>query len=85
MSTLVDKEKYVLHYENLQFYLRLRLKLKKIHCVLEFNQPQCLKPFIEFNTQKRIEAETNNSKYGKALQKLMNNAIYGKTMENMKK
>ena len=40
-----DKEKYVLHYENLQLYLRLGLKLKAMHHVLEFNQPQCLKPY----------------------------------------
>ena len=45
-----DKENYVLHYENLQLYLRQRLKLKIIHRVLEFNQSQWLKPFIEFNT-----------------------------------
>ena len=47
-----DKEKYGLHYENLQLYLRLRLKLKKIHCILELNQPQWLKPYVEFNLQK---------------------------------
>ena len=35
-----DKEKYVIHYENLQLYLRLGLKLKKMYCVLEFNQSQ---------------------------------------------
>ena len=51
------KEKYVLHYENLQLYLRLGLKLKKLHRVLELNHSQWLKPYIEFNTQKRIEAE----------------------------
>ena len=43
------KEKYVLHYEHLQLYLRLVLKLKK-YCVLKFNQSQWLKPYIEFNT-----------------------------------
>ena len=73
-----DKEKYMLHYENLQLYLRLGLKLKKIHRVLEFNQSQWLKPYIEFNKQKRLEREKNGDKDGKALYKLMNNAIYGK-------
>ena len=52
MSNISDKEKYVLRYENLELYLRLGLKLNKMHCVLEFNQPQWLKPYIEFNTQK---------------------------------
>ena len=54
---LFDKEKYLLHYENLQLYLRLQLNLKKIHCVFEFNQSQWLTPYVEFNIQKRIEAE----------------------------
>ena len=40
MPIFLDKEKYVLLYENLQLYLRLELKLKKIHRPLEFNQSQ---------------------------------------------
>ena len=60
MPNLLDKEKYVIHYENVQLYLRLGLKLKKIHSVLKLNQSQWLKPYIWFNTQKRIEAEKNN-------------------------
>ena len=44
------KETYVLHYENLQFYLRLEFKLKKIHHILELKQ--CLKPYVEYNTKK---------------------------------
>ena len=47
------KEKYVLHHENLQSCSRLGLKLKKIHCVLEFDQSQWLIPCVEFNTQKK--------------------------------
>ena len=78
---LFDKEKYVIHYKNLQLYLRLGLKLRKIHRVLEFNQSHWLKPYIEFNTQKRMETEANNDKDGKALYEVMNNAIHGKTMK----
>ena len=72
----------MIHYENLK--LETRLETKKIHRVLEFNQSQWLQPYIEFNTQKRTEAEKNNDKDGKALYKLMNSAIYGKTMENIR-
>ena len=67
------------HYENLQLYLRLRLKLKQIHHVLEFNQSKWLKPYVEFNTHKRIKAEKNGDKDGQALYKLMNNVVYSKT------
>ena len=52
-----DREKYVLHFENLQLYSRLGLKLKQIHFVLEFNKLQWLKPYIKFKAQKRTEAE----------------------------
>ena len=63
----------------LETLLETKIKnLKKIHRVLEFNQSRWLTQYIEFNKQKRIEAEKNNEKYGKPLYKLMNNAIYGK-------
>ena len=55
-----------------------------MHRVLEFNQLQQLKPYIEFNTKKRIEAEKNGDKDGKALYKLKNNDVYGKKMENLR-
>ena len=47
----------MIHYENLKLYFILGLKLKKKHHVLEFNQSQWLKPYIELITHKRIEAE----------------------------
>ena len=59
--TFLIKKNYVIYYENLQLYLRIGLNPKKIHLVLEFNQSQWLKPYVEFNTQKRIKAETNKS------------------------
>ena len=74
----------MLHYEYLKLYLQLRLKLKKIHRLLKFNQSQWLKPYIEFNTQKGQKKWGQN---GKILYKLMGNtiyAIYGKTMENLR-
>ena len=55
-----------------------------MHRGLEFDQSQWLKPYIEFNTQQRIEVEKNNDKDGKALYKLMNNEINRKTMENVR-
>ena len=55
-----------------------------MHHILEFNQSQWLKPYIEFNTQKGIEVEKNGHKDGKALYKFRNNTISRKTMENQK-
>ena len=62
VPTFFDKEKYVIHYENLKLYLRLGLNLKKIHRILEFNQSQWLKQYVEFNAQKRIETKKNGGK-----------------------
>ena len=50
VSNFFDKEKYVIHYENLQLYLKLGLKLKTYYHVLQFNQFQWLKQHVEFNT-----------------------------------
>ena len=69
MSNFFDKEKYAFHYENLELYLRLGLKLNKLHRVLEFNQPKWLKQYVEFNRQKILEAEKNGDKDRKALYK----------------
>ena len=55
-----------------------------MHRLLEFNQSQWSKPYIEFSTQKKIKAKKNIDKDGKALYKLINSAIYEKAMENLR-
>ena len=78
----MNKDNYVIHYRNLQQCLELEMKLKKKHRILKFKRKDCMKPYIDFNTQKRKEA-TNEA--DKNHFKLLNNAVYGKTMENMRK
>jgi hypothetical protein len=78
---LMDKNKYVLHIRNLKFYLEQGMKLKQVHRVVKFKQTFWLKEWIDFNTEKRKQA-TND--FEKDLFKLMNNAVFGKTMEDVK-
>ena len=79
---VMDKKEYVLHISALKFYLQHGLHLKKVHRAISFKQENFLKPFIEFNTEKRKNA---NNDFEKDLFKLMNNSVYGKTMENVRK
>lgn len=78
---LNHKNNYVLHYMNLKLYLELGLKLGKIHRVLKFKQKNYISPYIQLNTKLREKA---NDKFTQDLLKLFNNAIFGKSCQNVR-
>ena len=82
IPNLMPKINYVFLHRNLKYYLSKGLVLKKVHRILDFKQSDWMKPYIDFKTQKRKEA---NNEAHKTLFKLLNNAVYGKTMQNMRK
>ena len=82
VCNLCDTKKYVVHINSLKQALNHGLKLKTIHRIIEFNQEAWLKPYIDMNTELRKFAKND---FEKDLFKLMNNSVFGKTMENMRK
>jgi hypothetical protein len=81
IPNLHDKKNYICDLRNLQFYMKHGLKVTKIHKVLGFYQKAWLKRFIKNNTKERKKAKTA---FEKDLYKLLNNAVFGKTMENVR-
>ena len=77
---LLPKKNYKVYYKNLEYYLKLGLKVTKVHRILTFDEKPFLKEYIDLNTELRKNSKNDLEK---DLFKLMNNAIFGKSMENV--
>ena len=82
LCDLHNKKKYAVHIKSLKQALNHGLKLKKVYRIIEFSQKAWVKPYIDMNTELRKLAKDD---FEKDLFKLMNNAAFGKTMENIRK
>ena len=79
---LYDKRNYVIHIQALDQALKHGLILEKIHHAIKFDQSAWMKPYVDFNTQLRTQARND---FEKGFFKLMNNAVFRKTMQNIRK
>ena len=76
-----DKKNYLIHYRMLKFYVRLGMVVERLHELILFQQSKWLEKNIYFNTEKRNKAKIN---FQKDFYKLLNNAFYGKAIENVR-
>ena len=81
VPNLKDKKGYVVHIKALGQALKHGLKLKKVHRFFEFRQRKWMKAYIMLNTRRRKDAK---NEFEKDFFKLMNNSVFGKTMENVR-
>ena len=77
---LLPKKNYKVYYKNLEYYLILGVKVTKVHRILTFDEKPFLKEYININTELRKQSKNDLEE---DLFKLMNNAIFGKSMENV--
>ena len=76
-----NKKNYLIHYRMLKFYIKHGMIVDKFQDVISFKQSRWLEKYINFNTQKRNQAIKD---FEKDFYKLLINAFYGRTMENVR-
>ena len=84
LSTLEDKQRYVVWGSTLRLYVSLGLRVTQVHRVLSCRMEPFLKPFIDKNTELRASARQRKDESAADFYKLMNNSVFGKTMENVR-
>ena len=82
ICSFLPKKHYVLHYKNLKQYLQEGMILKKVHRGIKFYQSAWMEPYTRKNTDLRKLASND---FEKDFFKLMNNSVFGKTIENIRK
>ena len=82
VTNLYDKNGHIIHITNLKQAINHGLVLKNIHRIITFNQKDLLKPYIDLNSELRQKSKNNLEKN---FFKLMNNAVFEKTVENVRK
>ena len=76
-----NKEYYIVHYRNLKFFIRMGMINKKVHRIVSFNQSPWLQSYIDYNTQKRVKADSD---FMKDYHKNLICSFFGKTMEDVR-
>ena len=84
IQNLNKKTNYVVHYENLKLCESVGLKITKIHRGIKFEESAWLEEYINLNTRLRIEAKQSGNNFEVDFFKLMNNSVFGKTLENIR-
>lgn len=82
LLTHFPKEKYIIHDELLSFFLSKGMVLEKVHKAVHFKKDYIFRDYIEYNSKRRSECK---DEMGKSYYKLKNNALYGKSVENLRK